>query len=803
MNVFLEHARSQGLYARRFAAISQTAAASVVIEALLIPYANLGDERRPVIISSEPFKDQAIFTNTPNEPAGLFPPAAELTQKVYFFIDVLSADTVRLRMSMQPDWVNQPRDFGILTDPECAAARSETAISIQETANGYTLLVNTQPCLSIEKDPFALHVGAVRAPLQDRNVHGLLCAAPSGFTTEHGAIRGRFAWELDPDEALYGLGERFTPINQRGARLTQWTTDAWGVTTNASYKNIPLLLSSRGYALFFHTTTPVTWNLGADTQRSAEAIIGEEGFDLFIIHGPNIKHMLSAYTLLTGRASVPPLWAFGVWLSRCRYQTREEAETVARKADELDIPCDVVHLDPAWLAKPGLNCDFIVNEQAFPDLPGMIQQFAATGKHICLWELPYVTAASPRYAEGDANGYFLKDSGGNVICADFSAPPADGFVRAVVDFTNPAAVAWWQNMHRPLLQMGVSVFKTDFGEGVPENAVAFNGMTGRELRNYYPLLYNRAVSEVIAQETGRDGFVWGRSAWAGSQRYPAQWAGDPKTDIWSMRATLRGGLNYALSAPGIWSHDIGGFYGTPPQPEVYIRWAEFGLFSPLARAHGATPREPWEYGSRAVEIFRAYAKLRLQLAPYYYSLAWRAHTHGEPMIRPLVYEFPDDPNTAAIDDVYMLGSSLLAAPVFSASADSVARTIYLPQGLWYDFWTHKPVAGGAYITQDCPLDYLPVFVRAGAILPMQSEKRSLGDALDTHLTAHIFAGAPGRQQVRLNAAGDMIALEYTEKTVTFRGKPGTTWQIFIYSDKTDTYSADLSNTAEATIVIET
>ncbi len=342
------------------------------------------------------------------------------------------------------------------------------------------------------------------------------------------------------------------------------------------------------------------------------------------------------------------------------------------------------HIDPAWLAKPGLNCDFQVNETAFPDLPGMIQDLHARGFHISLWELPYVTIDSPLYADAAAQGFFLKaapghpDDQGMVIPADFSGPAPDGKLRAVVDFTNPAAVSWWQDLHRPLLRAGVDVFKTDFGEGVPLAARAANGMTGYELRNLLPLLYNAAVHEVITAETGRPGMVWGRSGWAGTQRYPAQWGGDPKTDAWSMQSSLRGGLNMALSAPGIWAHDIGGFYGTPPPPDLYRRWAAFGLLSPLARAHGTTPREPWEFGERAMATFQRYARLRMRLNPYLYSTAWEAHALGLPMLRPLMLAFPRDPGVARIDDQFMLGRNLLVVPVFSDAPDAVMRTFYLP-----------------------------------------------------------------------------------------------------------------------------
>ncbi|WP_376796307.1 TIM-barrel domain-containing protein [Thermogemmatispora sp.] len=793
-----------GAYARRLLRVSALPG-GLRAEVALVPFRNVGSAQRPVIVSAEPLAEQMMDTSTPNRPTAMGRTTSELmaplatgsVSQLTLEVRVLTPRLVRVRLGRHEE-LQQERAYGMLVpgaleeleratygpsgSPPPEPGLEETPATVRATLEGVTI--------ALQRDPFGISIASaaapaatIRTPLDDRNVHGLLCTPPPGLHCPAAdEVEGLWSWALSPEEHCYGLGERFTRLDQRGTTVVLWNSDAWGTTTEAAYKHVPFLLSSRGYGLFVHTPTPVVFSLGTPSARSALLRCGEPGLDLFLIFGQGAREILEEYTRLTGRATLPPRWAFGVWLSRCRYQTRAEVEEVARRARAEEVPCDVLHIDPAWLAQPNLSCDFTVNEEAFPDLPGLLRELGEQGFKVSLWELPYVSETAPRYEEAARAGYFLRDEHGEPIGADFGGPPPDGRRRAVVDFTNPAARAWWQDLHRPLLRAGVAVFKTDFGEGVPAAARAANGMTGHELRNLYPLLYNAAVHEVIAQETGRPGMVWGRSGWAGTQRYPAQWGGDPKTDVEAMACSLRGGLNLALSAPGLWAHDIGGFYGPPPSPELYIRWAQFGLLSPLARAHGTTPREPWAFGEEALTIFRRYARLRMRLNPYLYSVAWEAHAQGLPMLRPLLLEFPGDPVAAMIDDAYLLGPALLVAPVFSEAREPVARQLYLPAGEWIDFWSEERLAGGRFITRQAPLEIIPLYVRAGTVLPLGPECSFLDEAPPDRLTLEVYPGAEGQGRLIWDAEGTatefrLVGTEAGGWQLQIRGERPATWQV--------------------------
>jgi len=812
----LEGMRVHGHYARRLAATTALPQ-GIQADVRLVLFGDIGDERRPIIVSDEPLAHQTIKTDVPNRPSEIPAGDPEIAQRPALLrVQALSPRIVRVRLGL-PDELARPREFGMVVPGALDAFPALPSATYDET-DEQVIMTIAGLTVRLRRDPFAISITCAGVPdavvetaLDDRNVHGLLCTPPPGIMSGgDGAGDGVgdeafWSWALTPDERLYGLGERFTPLDHRGEYTSLWVTDAWGTTTDASYKCVPFLHSSRGYGLFFHTPALVTARLGRSSRRAAQVSVSEPSLDLFVVFGPTPADILREYTALTGRPAVPPRWAFGVWLSRCRYQNRREVEEAAARARAEDVPCDVLHIDPAWLEHPALSCDFVANDDAFPDLAGMVRELGAQGFKVLLWELPYMSPRARRYAEAVAHGYFLRDEHGAVAHADFGGRAGDGSARAVLDFTNPAARAWWQDLHRPWLQAGVAVFKTDFGEGVPVAARAHNGMTGHALHNLFPLLYNGAVHEVITQETGRPGLVWGRSGWAGCQRYPAQWGGDPKTDLWSMASSLRGGLNMALSAPGVWAHDIGGFYGPPPSPELYIRWAQFGLLSPLARAHGTTPREPWEFGAAALAIFRRYAKLRTRLAPYLYTLAWEAHDAGLPMLRPLLLHYPDDPIAPLIDDCYLLGPDLLVAPVFSESPAPVARRLYLPPGVWVDFWTDEPMTGGRYITRVAPLDTIPLYVRAGALLPLGPELPYIGDEAPDTLTLDVYAGVEGSRRVVWDAAGTATNLTLRRAGLDWRleiqGERAAHWRVRWHTgDKI--VEADLGYSAAATTVLD-
>ncbi|GII79893.1 alpha-xylosidase [Sphaerisporangium rufum] len=521
------------------------------------------------------------------------------------------------------------------------------------------------------------------------------------------------------DEHFGGFGEKFTPLDKRGQRPLMWNFDAFGAESDRAYKNVPFYVSSRGYGVLVDSGMPVEFDVCRATHSCVEFVVPDALLDYYVIAGPGIPDILARYDRLTCAPALPPKWAFGSWISSGFFKdSQQRVLERARRIRESGIPCDVLHLDCYWQAE-GHWSDLRWDPETFPDPEGMLATLTEQGFHVCLWMNPYISHLSPDFAAAAERGYFLRRPDGEVYVADswHGSYPACG----IVDLTHPEAVDWFKDLLRRLLRQGVSAFKTDFAEGVPADSVAANGMTGTELHNVYTLLFNDVVSEVTREVNGH-GLVWARSSFLGGQRHAAQWGGDTFTSYAAMGSTIRGGLSHGLSGVPYWSHDAGGFTGTPTD-DLYVRWAQFGALSPLVRFHGTTSREPWEFP--AVEQLAIDAiRLRYRLMPYIYSAAVDAARTGVPMMRAMCVDDPGDPVAWQADLQYLLGPDLLVAPMISPEG---VRQVYLPAGQWVDYWTHEVHHGGRYITVSAPLERIPLFVRYGALLPVTEVADTVGD----------------------------------------------------------------------------
>ncbi|MDU7361171.1 MAG: glycoside hydrolase family 31 protein [Propionibacteriaceae bacterium] len=522
--------------------------------------------------------------------------------------------------------------------------------------------------------------------------------------------------EMGTTEDIYGFGEQFGRLVKNGQRLVLRTEDALGTGTGRAYKPSPVWHSSAGYMALLNSGAEIVADIGHSRPSVLSIISADDCLDLILIVAEHPADRLAEYTRLTGRAQVPPLWAFGYWMGRCRYHSSAEMLDVADTMRAHEIPADVLHVDPDWLVLDRLNTDFIWNQERFGSVDQFCEDLHTRGFQLSVWEVPYIDRRSPLHSEAAARGFLVTHADGSLAELE-GTPTPEGLPRSLVDFTNPEAVIWWQDLHREFVEAGVAVFKTDFGEGCPNGVATADGTPPGYTHNLFPLRYNKTVSNGLRRLQGRNPLVWGRSGWAGSHRYPGQWGGDAESTVVGMQATLRGGLSHALSAPGLWSHDIGGFYGPELTEGLYVRWTQFGALSPLMRAHGLRPREPWAFGERALGICRDWIRLRYSLLPYLWQTAQECGTKGLPMMRPLALAFPNDANAAGLDGQYLLGPDLLVAPVFDDQIESVEHKFYLPEGTWHDFITGDVLEGPGHVVQELPLERMPVLVRDGAVIP--------------------------------------------------------------------------------------
>ena len=504
---------------------------------------------------------------------------------------------------------------------------------------------------------------------------------------------------LSPGEKIFGCGESFTGLDKRGQKIVLWTDDANGVQNQGMYKPIPFFMSSAGYGMFMHTTTPITCDFGNSFAGLNSLLIGDDELDLFVFLG-SPKEILNEYTAVTGKAPMPPLWSFGLWMSRCTYDNEKQVRDISAKLRENKIPCDVLHLDTGWF-ETDWRCDYQFSTNRFTDPQKMIADLKDNGFRVCLWQLPYFVPKNKLFPEIIEQGLAVHDVTGNI-------PEED----AVLDFSNPATVKWYQDKIACLLKLGVSAIKVDFGEAAPLNGRYASGRTGFYEHNNYPLRYNKTVSDITKQTTG-DSIIWARSTWAGSQRYPLHWGGDAESTDNGMAAELRGGLSLGLSGFTFWSHDVGGFVGKE-SPDLYLRWLAFGMMTSHSRCHGQKPKEPWTYDAAVMDKFRLIDEMKYRLMPYVYAQAKDSSERGLPMLRALFIEFPDDPGSWRVDDEYLFGSSILVAPLLHEGA--VSRDVYLPPGNWIDYQTGNNYAGG---WQKIATGQIPeiILVRDGTVLP--------------------------------------------------------------------------------------
>ena len=576
------------------------------------------------------------------------------------------------------------------------------------------------------------------------SVHIPAVAIEPDFTRVTDAVR--LALRIEPGEGFYGWGEWFNAFRRECGRVKLKIRDAIAMLQHReTYSGIPVFFSSRGYAFWLLNSHESYWTI--DSVRGVMEIeAAGPGADYIVIYGPAYRDLVQTYTRLTGRPPLIPRWAFGLMATGYPQEPQEVVLARVREHRKRQIPLDAVILDYHWEER---YHNFRWRHSIIPDPDRLLAELKAQGVRLGLILTPFVNlknrpgqrlfldaAAANRPAEvkrddeRDLAGYHEAQSRGYLAHPDAKWWFGQG---GMIDFSNPAAAAWWNARMRPLYEQGIAFFKNDDGEYLPRDGRSALGLEGREYHNLYGFFYSRAIYDGMAALDNRRPFIYARSVWAGSQRFPAIFLGDQKPTFDHIRSTLRCALNMGLLGFAHWTADVFGLDGKTT-PETHMRYAQWALLAPVARYFWRPPsaddtRFPWSHGEEAEANFRAYAQLRYRLLPYYSALAWEAYQTGLPPIRPLMLEFQTERRLAAVEDQVMLGPAIMLAPVVEAGAGQ--RLIHLPGGVWHDFWTADTHTGGGDITYAAPLHRLPILVRGGAIVPM-------GPALDSISDTHQF-----------------------------------------------------------------
>lgn len=581
---------------------------------------------------------------------------------------------------------------------------------------------------------------------------------------------------LREDERIYGLGQDpMANLDQNGSERRMW--NIYGNFRRSGSASIPFYSSSEGYGLLLNSAypsrfcigravpsemtsragelwAPAPWEWGVssgETDPNELSIILDDGrMDVFLFCG-DASEIQRRYQDLTGAAPIPPKWAFGFIQCKNRYRTQEEVLQIAREYREKKIPCDAIVIDWQWYKHPG---DLAWNKEAWPDVRAMKEELRRLGFHLMLAQHPFIHKDSLNFKEFSEKGFLNRPLDPNVTTFTY-------------DHTNPEARKLWWSKIKKLAEDGVDAYWTDMGE-LQEHQPGTESYLGSRERchNLYTTFWSRSLYEGHRQDYDTRCVSLHRSAFAGSHRYGAMlWSGDISSTWDVLRDQVVIGQTLCVSGQPYWCTDIGGFFRSGEfTPELYIRWLQWGVFCPIFRTHGTRPEnEVYRFSEESGKICEAFIRLRYRLLPYIYNAAYRNYSTGKPLMRPLAFDFPADGKACACKDQYLFGDSLMVAPVTRYGCRTVE--VYLPEGVWYDFWTDREYRGGRSVSVAAPLDRIPVFVRAGAVIPETEEAAHTGASDFSQITLHVYPGAAG-EFLFYEDAGEGYAYEKGEYRLT-------------------------------------